>query len=386
MKTINSQIIQNKKILLRVDYNIDLDSKGKIISDFRIRASLPTINFLLKNKAEKIIIISHLGRPEGKDKKLSLLPIAKHLEKLLKQKVVFIDDCIGEKVKSKIKNSNEKIFVLENLRFYKGEENNDKNFAQELAQLADIYVNDAFGVCHRLNASVAAITNFLPSYAGLLLEKEVESLKKLKENVKHPFVVVLGGAKISTKLPIIKEFLNIADYILLGGGLANTVWKSWGLEVGKSLVEEEKLAEAKKLGSQKAELILPGDFVVTSSFNSQKSKTKEIENINQNDIIVDIGEISTKVFCQLIRSAKTVLWNGPMGYWENKVFQTATRKIAKTIAQNKNFTVVGGGETLVVIEQLKLMDKYSFVSTGGGAMLEFLAKDNLPALKFLNNK
>lgn len=386
MKTINSQIIQNKKILLRVDYNIDLDSKGKIISDFRIRASLPTINFLLKNKAKKIIIISHLGRPEGKDKKLSLLPIAKHLEKLLKQKVVFIDDCIGEKVKSKIKNSNEKIFVLENLRFYKGEENNDKNFAQELAQLADIYVNDAFGVCHRLNASVAAITNFLPSYAGLLLEKEVKSLKKLKENVKHPFVVVLGGAKISTKLPIIKEFLNIADYILLGGGLANTVWKSWGLEVGKSLVEEEKLAEAKKLGSQKAELILPGDFVVTSSFNSQKSKTKEIENINQNDIIVDIGEISTKVFCQLIRSAKTVLWNGPMGYWENKVFQTATRKIAKTIAQNKNFTVVGGGETLVVIEQLKLMDKYSFVSTGGGAMLEFLAKDNLPALKFLNNK
>jgi len=383
MKTINSQIVKNKQVLLRVDYNVDLDRSGKIISDFRLRASLPTINFLLKNKAKKIIIISHLGRPEGKNKKLSLLPITKHLEKLLNQKIIFIDDCVGKKVKEIIETSEEKIFVLENLRFYKEEEKNDKNFAKQLAQLAEIYVNDAFGVCHRLNASVGAITDFLPSYGGLLLEKEVKNLQKLKKNIKHPFGVVLGGAKISTKLPIINEFLDIADYILLGGGLANTVWKAWGFEVGNSLIEKEKIAEAKKLGSRKAELILPGDFIVASSFKSSKGKLKEIENINKKDIIVDIGETSTKVFCQLIKSAKTILWNGPMGYWENKNFQTATIKIAKAIAQNKNFTVVGGGETLIVIEQLKLIDKYSFVSTGGGAMLEFLAKDNLPALKFL---
>ena len=383
MKTINSQIVKNKQVLLRVDYNVDLDRSGKIISDFRLRASLPTINFLLKNKAKKIIIISHLGRPEGKDKKLSLLPIAKHLEKLLNQKIIFIDDCVGKKVKEAIESSEEKIFVLENLRFYKEEEKNDKSFAQELAKLADVYVNDAFGVCHRLNASVGAITNFLPSYSGLLLEKEVKNLQKLKKNIKHPFVVILGGAKISTKLPIINEFLDIADYILLGGGLANTIWKARGFEVGKSLIEEEKIPEAKKLGSRKAELILPRDFIITSSFESSKGKLKEIENINKKDIIVDIGETSTKVFCQLIKSAKTILWNGPMGYWENKNFQTATIKIAKAIAQNKNFTVVGGGETLIAIEQLKLIDKYSLVSTGGGAMLEFLAKDNLPALKFL---
>jgi phosphoglycerate kinase len=383
MKRINSQIVKNKQVLLRVDYNVDLDKKGKIISDFRLRASLPTINFLLKNKAKKIIIISHLGRPEGKDKKLSLLPIAKHLEKLLNQKIIFIDDCVGKKVKEAIELSEEKIFVLENLRFYKEEEENDKNFAKQLAQLAEIYINDAFGVCHRLNASVGAITNFLPSYSGLLLEKEVKNLQKLKKNIKHPFVVILGGAKISTKLPIINEFLDIADYILLGGGLANTIWKAWGFEVGKSLIEEEKIPEAKKLGSRKAELILPGDFIVASSFKSSKGKLKEIENINEKDIIVDIGETSAKVFCQLIKSAKTILWNGPMGYWENKNFQTATIKIAKAIAQNKNFTVVGGGETLIAIEQLKLIDKYSLVSTGGGAMLEFLAKDNLPALKFL---
>jgi 3-phosphoglycerate kinase len=369
---------------LRVDYNVDLDDKGKIISDFRIRASLPTINFLLANNAKKIIIISHLGRPKGKDKNLSLKPIAEHLGRLLKKEVVFVDDCIGDQVRQSIEsNEDKKIFLLENLRFYEGEEKNDEAFAKELAKLADVYVNDAFGVCHRLNASVAAITKFLPSYAGLLLEKEVNNLSRLKGKVERPFVVVLGGAKISTKLPVIKKFLEIADYILLGGGLANTVCEAWGFNVGKSLVEKEMLEEAKALGSSKAELILPGDFVVAFSFDAKKGMIREMGEVKNDEIIVDIGPVATKFFVNTIKKAKTILWNGPMGYWENKKFREGTEKVAKAIAQNKNFTVVGGGETLTVVEDLKLFDKYSFVSTGGGAMLEFLSEDNLSSLKLL---
>jgi len=384
MKIINNEVVNNKKILLRVDYNVDLDDKREIISDFRIRASLPTINFLIANNAQKIIIISHLGRPKGKDENLSLKPIAEHLSHLLKKEVVFIDDCIGDQVRQKIEsNEDKKIFLLENLRFYEGEEKNDETFAKELAKLADVYVNDAFGVCHRLNASVAAITKFLPSYAGLLLEKEVNNLLRLKEKVERPFVVVLGGAKISTKLPVIKKFLEIADYILLGGGLANTVGEAWGFNVGKSLVEKEMLEEAKALGSSKAELILPGDFVVAFSFEDKKGMTREMGEIKNNEIIVDIGPVATKFFVNTIKNAKTILWNGPMGYWENKKFREGTEKVAKAIAQNKNFTVVGGGETLTVVEDLKLFDKYSFVSTGGGAMLEFLSEDSLASLKLL---
>jgi len=384
MKIINNEVVNNKRILLRVDYNVDLDDKGKIISDFRIRASLPTINFLLANNAKKIIIISHLGRPKGKDKNLSLKPIAEHLGRLLKKEVVFVDDCIGDQVRQSIEsNEDKKIFLLENLRFYEGEEKNDEAFAKELAKLADVYVNDAFGVCHRLNASVAAITKFLPSYAGLLLEKEVNNLSRLKEKVERPFVVVLGGAKISTKLPVIKKFLEIADYILLGGGLANTVCEAWGFNVGKSLVEKEMLEEAKALGSSKAELILPGDFVVAFSFDAKKGMIREMGEVKNDEIIVDIGPVATKFFVNTIKNAKTILWNGPMGYWENKKFREGTEKVAKAIAQNKNFTVVGGGETLTVVEDLKLFDKYSFVSTGGGAMLEFLSEDNLASLKLL---
>ncbi|MGB9847726.1 MAG: phosphoglycerate kinase [Minisyncoccia bacterium] len=382
MNIINSEVVSNKKILLRVDYNVDLDKEGKILSDFRIRQSLETIKFLLK-KSKKIIIISHLGRPEGKDKKLSLEPIAKHLEKILKHKIIFVDDCIGQRVKDTIDNSKETIFLLENLRFYKEEENNDESFAKKLAELADVYVNDAFGVSHRLNASVAAITKFLPSYIGFLMQKEIENLSKVKNNADHLFVIVLGGAKISTKLPLIKAFLDKADYILLGGGLANTIWKAWGFNVGKSLVEEKMIEEAKSLGSQKAELILPGDLVVASDFGAKESKVKEIGEIENKDIIVDIGPIAAKTFANIIKNAKTVLWNGPMGYWENKEFREGTKKIAKAIAQNKNFTVVGGGETLTVVEDLKLLDKYDFVSTGGGAMLDFLTSDDLPALKVL---
>jgi len=384
MKVINKELVNNKKILLRVDYNVDLDNKGKIISDFRIRASLSTINFLMANNAKKIIIISHLGKPKGKDNNLSLKPIAEHLSSLLKKEVVFIDDCIGDKVRKTIElNENKKIFLLENLRFYEGEEKNDESFAKELAKLADVYVNDAFGVCHRLNASVAAITKFLPSYAGLLLEKETNNLLRLKAKVERPFVVVLGGAKISTKLPVLKNFLEIADCILLGGGLANTVCQAWGFSVGKSLVEKEMLKEAKELGSGKAELILPGDFVVAFSFNDKKGMIREIGEVKDNEIIVDIGPIATKFFVNTIKNAKTILWNGPMGYFENKEFKKGTEKIAKAIAQNKNFTVIGGGETLVIAEDLKLLDKYSFVSTGGGAMLSFLSDENLPSLELL---
>lgn len=239
MKSVKSTDIKNKKVFLRVDFNVDLDEKGNILSDFRIKAVIPTIQFLLLAGVEKIIIASHLGKPKGRDEKLSLKSIAEYLGKLLDQPVVFVDDCIGEKVKLEIEKSPlQSIIVLENLRFYEGEESNNMDFAKELANLADIFVNDAFGVCHRENASIVAITNFLPSYAGLLLEKEIENLDKFNNNFEKPLVLILGGAKISTKLPLINKFLDKADKILLGGGLVNTILKANGKKLDNPFLNQ----------------------------------------------------------------------------------------------------------------------------------------------------
>lgn len=382
MKSIKTIDVKNKKVFVRVDFNIDLDKNGKILSDFRVRAVILTIQFLLEAGADKIILASHLGKPNGKEEKLSLKPIAEYLGKLLDKNVLFLDDCIGEKIKQEINNSVAgSIILLENLRFYEGEEKNDEQFAKQLADLADIYVNDAFGVCHRANASVVAITKFLPSCAGLLLEKEVENLEKIKNNFIKPLVLILGGAKISTKLPLIKKFSEKADKILLGGGLANTVLKAKGGEIGKSLFEPELLLEAGKLNEN---IIMPTDFLVRKSLEDTQARTVDIGKVANNDLILDVGPNSLNNFINIIQSAKTIIWNGPLGYFENPIFAKSTDGLIKAISESQAFSVVGGGETLLALEKAKAFDKMGFVSTGGGAMLSYLSDEEMPGLKFLN--
>jgi len=381
MQFIGETDVKNKKVLLRADFNVDLDENGKILSDFRIRAVLPTIDYLFQNGASKIIIISHLGKPKAGDEKLTLKPVGEKLQQLLGKPVVFLDDCRGEKIKKAIgEAANSSTILLENLRFYPEEEKNDKNFAKELASLADIYVNDAFGVCHRLNASVAAVTKFLPSFAGLLLKKEIENLNKVMVGFERPLVLILGGAKISTKLPLIKSFSAMADSILLAGALVNTVLKAWNFSVGQSLVEDEMISEASQISSGKAELILPGDFLVGSSMEAKAAEIRRLGEVQDEDWILDIGPASQVMFSDIIRKAKTIVWNGPMGYFENPLFKNGTEEIAKSISQASAFSVVGGGETLIVLEKMNLMEKISFVSTGGGAMLQFLSGEEMPGL------
>ena len=383
MKSVKSTDIKNKKVFLRVDFNVDLDEKGNILSDFRIKAVIPTIQFLLLAGVEKIIIASHLGKPKGRDEKLSLKSIAEYLGKLLDQPVVFVDDCIGEKVKLEIEKSPlQSIIVLENLRFYEGEESNNMDFAKELANLADIFVNDAFGVCHRENASIVAITNFLPSYAGLLLEKEIENLDKFNNNFEKPLVLILGGAKISTKLPLINKFLDKADKILLGGGLVNTILKANGKEIGQSIFESELLKEAQKLNAEN--IIMPNDFLIGKSLDDNQARAVLAENVNINDWILDIGPETLNNFVKIISNAKTIVWNGPVGYSENPVFRQGTNKIIEAIVNSQAFSAVGGGETLLALEQAKALEKISFVSTGGGAMLSYLSGEEMPGLKYLN--
>lgn len=383
MRFLTEAKVKNQKVLVRVDFNVDLDEKGKILSDFRIRAVLPTLNYLKQQGARKIILISHLGKPQGREEKYSLRPIAECLTKLLREKVIFLPDCKGKLIQETIENSSDTFFLLENLRFYLEEEANDKKFAQELAKLADFYINDAFGVCHRKNASVVAITEFMRSYAGFLLEKEIKNLSRLLTNYQRPLVLILGGAKISTKLPLIKRFLEKGDFILIGGALANTILKAWDFKVGRSLVEKEMLEEAKNLGSQKAELILPGDFLVGEDFKTFQVKTRGLGEVKNKEIILDIGPIALKTYCQIIKEARTIIWNGPMGYFENPLFSKGTEEIARAISQSKAFKVVGGGETLIILEKLQLLEKMDFVSTGGGAMLEYLSGQKLVGLKAL---
>jgi len=385
MQVIDGIDVKNKKVLLRADFNVDLDENGKILSDFRIRAVLPTIDYLFQNGASRIIIISHLGKPKARDEKLTLKPVGEKLQQLLGRVVVFLNDCQGEKVQKAIGEAvNNSSILLENLRFYPEEENNDNNFAKELASLADIYVNDAFGVCHRLNASVAAVTKFLPSFAGLLLKKEIENLNKVMAGFERPLVLILGGAKISTKLPLIKSFSAMADSILLGGALVNTILKAWSFSVGQSLVEDEMISEASQIGSAKAELILPGDFLVGSSMEAKAAEIRRLGEVQGEDWILDIGPASQMMFSDIIKKAKTIVWNGPMGYFENPVFSEGTKKIIEAVAASSAFSVVGGGETLTALEKWNFLDKMSFVSTGGGAMLSYLAGEKMPGIEALN--
>ncbi len=387
MKSIRDFNFKNKRVLVRVDFNVPVGNDGMVdkTEDWRLGAALPTIRYLIDQEA-KIILLAHLGRPGGKVvESLRLNPVAKRLEELLGQSVVKLDDCVGREVEERIKDIQAgEVFLLENLRFHAGEKSNQSSFAQQLAKLGEFYVNDAFGVVHRAHASITELPQYLPSCAGLLLEKEIKVMSDVLNNSKRPLVVIIGGVKISTKIKVIKNFLEKADDILLGGALANTVISAKGFAIGRSVVEEDMVEEVKNLQITDTKLHIPVDVVTSTNMSGKAAKNiAPIARIKKDEMILDIGPDTSHLFSEIISRAKTIIWNGPMGLFEVDKFALGSRKVAQAVTQNKNFSLVGGGETISLLEQLNLLGEIKHISTGGGAMLEFLAGTELPGLKAL---
>lgn len=391
--------IAGTRILVRTDFNVPIND-GKVGSDedWRIVRALPTIEYLIKRGA-KVILATHLGRPEGKKvAELKLDIVAERLSKLLRRPVQKLDDCVGPKVASAIEDLDAGgVCLLENLRFNPGEDNNDVKFAQELACLADIYVNDAFAVSHRKAASICAITGFLPSYAGMLLESEIKALTKVMKHPARPYLVVMGGAKVSTKIGAIEKMLEIADRVLLGGALANAFFQAQGYGIGASLTSPEDVAAAKKIleSPHRHKLILPGDVIVGDPERPlAHAETVEIHGPKRDlaqggRAILDIGPHTVSAYSSFLRSAKTIVWNGPMGWFESPRFAHGTLALGRLIAarsKGRTFGVVGGGESVMALRQTGLEDCIDHVSTGGGAMLEFLEDRELPGIEALINQ
>jgi len=384
LKTLSKARVKNKKVLLRCGFDVPFDKKGKIEDDTRIKQSLPTIKYLIKNKA-KVIIISHNGRPGGKYvKRLAMDKIGQKLSKFLRKKVVKLNDCIGQEVKEKVdKIKPGQVILLENLRFHKEEKNKDKKFTQALADLGEVYVNDAFANSHRDHASMLGITKYLPSYAGFLMKKEIDFLEKFIKKPKGPFVAVVGGAKISSKLKAVISLFKKTDALLLGGALANTILKAKGLQVGQSLIEDKMIKKIKKMKLTDIRLKIPVDVVVTKG---KKVYQRPVGAVSRQEKIYDLGNDTINLYKQIIKKAGQIVWAGPMGFFEDKRFQKGSFEIAKTIGESQALSLVGGGDTLDVLDELNLKNKISHISTGGGAMLEFLAEGTLTAVKPLIKK
>ncbi|WP_341534557.1 phosphoglycerate kinase [Caldicoprobacter guelmensis] len=392
-KTIEDIDVRGKRVLVRVDFNVPMDENGNITDDTRIRAALPTIQYLLKNNA-KVILMSHLGRPKGEgfDPKYSLAPVAKHLSKLLGQEVIMAKDVIGESARNAVANMKEgQVVLLENVRFHKEETKNDPEFAKALAQLGDIYVNDAFGSAHRAHASTEGVAHYLPAVAGYLIQKELEVMGKALENPDRPFVAILGGAKVSDKIGVIENLINKVDVLLIGGGMAYTFLKAKGYEVGNSLVEEDKIELAKQLMEKAKEkgvkLLLPVDNVVAQEFKADAPhKVVDSDKIEPGWMGLDIGPRTRELFGEEIKKAKTVVWNGPMGVFEMPAFAEGTKAVAKYVSECGGTTIIGGGDSAAAVEQLGFADKMTHISTGGGASLEFLEGKVLPGIAALNDR
>lgn len=388
-KTIRDVDVKNKRVLVRVDFNVPLDDQQHVTDDTRIRAALPTIRFLRDQQAA-VILMSHLGRPKGVTPKLSLAPVAARLSELLGAPVIMAQDCIGAAVEQAAKQLKPgEVLLLENLRFYAEEEKNDPAFARQLASLGDIYVNDAFGTAHRAHASTEGVTHYLPAVAGFLMEKEIDFLGSALENPKRPLVAILGGAKVSDKIAVIERLLGLADTLLIGGGMANTFLKAQGVEVGQSLVENDKLDVAKELLQKGgAKLVLPVDAVIADAFAADaNSKVVPVDQVPADWRILDIGPATVKAFKQHLKGAKTVVWNGPMGVFEFPAFAKGTFAIAEAMAALKGATtIIGGGDSASAVEQSGVADKVTHISTGGGASLEFLEGRTLPGVAALNDK
>jgi len=391
--TVRDIDVNDKRVLVRVDFNVPIDAgTGEITDDSRIRAALPTIQYLLEHNA-KVILLSHFGRPKGKmNEEMQLAPVARRLSGILEKPVGMANDCVGPEVEAAVKAlKGRDILLLENLRFHAEEEKGDPRFAEALAGLGDIYVNDAFGTSHRAHASMAGITRYLPAVAGFLLEKEINTLGGLLENPKPPFLAAFGGAKVSDKVSILKNIMGKVEAFLIGGAMSATFLKAKSYQTGKSLVEEESLDialellnEAEKSGVR---ILLPVDVVVTDEINSDaKGEVVSIDNVPEDKLIVDIGPETVELYCSELKKAQTIFWNGPMGIEEIPQFANGTTAIAKYIAELDATTVIGGGSTAEVIYSLGLDEKVTFISTGGGASLEFLGGEELPGVVLLKDK
>ncbi len=377
-RTLSDMDVRDKRVILRADFNVPLDDKGGITDDNRIVQALPTIKEILSRQARQLIIMSHLGRPKGKVvQKLRLDPVAKRLSLLLGQYVTKLDDCIGIEIPQA------RIVMLENLRFHSEEEENYEFFAKKLASYGDIYVNDAFGTCHRAHASVEAIARFLPACAGLLLEKELKYMKKALENPARPFVAIIGGAKISDKIGVINHLLRKVDYLLLGGAMIFTFFKAEGYGIGSSLFEPDKL-ELARLILNNEKLVLPVDVIVADrKEHGADSRVVDIKSIPDGWYGLDLGPGSVQQFKDITRNAKTVVWNGPLGMFEIEDFAKATNDFARYLAGLDATVIIGGGDSAAALKKLNLQKKVSHVSTGGGASLELLEGKELPAIKAL---
>ncbi len=391
-KTVKDVDVIGKRVLVRVDFNVPFNEQtGEITDDSRIRASLSTIEYLMDHNA-KVILCSHLGRPMGKiDSRYSLETVAKRLGKILREKIKFAHDCIGPEVELSVSDlENGEVLMLENLRFYPDEEDNNPDFARQVAQLGDIFVNDAFGTSHRKHASIIGVTNYLPSVAGLLLEKEINSLGHILENPKRPFGVLLGGAKITDKVGLLDNIMDKVDYIIVGGGMAATFLKAQGHEVGKSLIDgslETAAMLIDKVAKNGVRLFLPDDVLVAENTGFKTPvENAPVSKISPDKAIVDIGPLTITKFTEILERCRTVFWNGPMGIYEIPEFSEGTRTIARVMSNLLATTIVGGGSTAEIMTEMKLAEKMTFVSTGGGASLEFLSGDPLPGVAVLINK
>lgn len=391
-KTICDIGVAGKKVLVRCDFNVPQDEEGNITDTRRIEGALPTIKYLIDNNA-KVILCSHLGRPKGEvNKKYSLKPVGEELSKELGQEVKLAEDIVGESAKALTKDMKEKdVVLLENVRFDKREEENDREFSKELASLADIYVNDAFGTAHRAHSSTAGVAEFLPAVSGFLIEKEIKFLGEALNNPERPFVAILGGKKVSDKIMVINNLLEKVDTLIIGGGMAYTFLKAKGLNIGASIVEEDKINLAKdliqKAEEKKVKLLLPVDVNMAKEFsNEAESKVVQVDEMEDGWIGMDIGPKTIEEYKPILESAKTIMWNGPLGVFEFENFAYGTNKVAEILGSVNAKTIIGGGDSSSAIEKAGFADKMTHISTGGGASLEFLEGKVLPGIDCLLEK
>lgn len=391
-KTVRDIDVAGKKVLVRVDFNVPLNERQEIQDNSRIKAALPTINYLLDHKA-KIILVSHLGRPKGKIvPEMRMDPVAKELEKILGKKVIKLDEAInGDVDKAVAELKDGELILLENIRFYKQETDNDPEFSKKLAACADVFVNDAFGTAHRAHASTVGVTSYLPSVAGFLLEKEVDALNNLIKNPAKPFIAVLGGNKIGDKLGVINSLLELCDGLIIGGGMCFTFLKSQGLNIGDSILDAEQLNAAKKILAQTEQegipLYLPEDFVIADSFaENAAAKVVGAEEIPDGWMGLDIGPRTVELYKEILEEAKTIFWNGPMGVFEWAAFANGTKSVAEALAESPALTIVGGGDSDSALRKFGVEDKINHVSTGGGASMKVLEGKPLPAVEALLDK
>jgi len=389
LRTVKDLDLTDKRVLLRVDFNVPLKD-GAVTDATRIERALPTIQYILEQKGTSLVVMTHLGRPKGEKKQeFSLAPVAEEFQKLLGRKVIMAEDCIGNSVKEQAKKLKPgEVLLLENVRFYKEETANDPGFAEQLAELGDIFVNDAFGTAHRAHASTAGVAEYLPSAAGFLIEKEVAFFGKLLENPDRPFTAVIGGAKVSSKIAVLEKLLTKCDTLVIGGGMAYTFLKVQGYTIGSSLFEAEYVETAENLLKQAEEqgiqIILPEDHIAAKEFSADaEAVTISEKNIPDGYIGMDIGEKTLQLIEENLKHAKSIIWNGPLGVFEFDNFAEGTLKVAQMIADCRGTTVVGGGDSVAAVNKFKLADRIDHVSTGGGASLEFMEGKELPGIKAL---